>query len=168
MPGDEERWSNTTRTEDRWGDILEAAKSAGFHFRAAREIFDEGGLTGTEPAAYRARMAFYPAMQSGHTALESALKRVLAVVGERPPAGSEWHKELIQQAARPLGRAGAVLSPGLVAAADKTRSFRHFASHAYDEPFDADEARPAVEAGRMIADRLEGELQGFRDRMSAL
>jgi hypothetical protein len=68
-------------------------------------------------------MAFYHAMQSGHTALESALKRVLAVLGERPPAGSEWHKELIQQAARP--RAGACAHPELVAAADETRSFRH-------------------------------------------
>ena len=168
FPGDEERWSNPMSNEDRWGDILEAARSAGYHFRAAERVFHRGGLEGAGDEGYERRMAFYHAMQTGHTALESALKRVLAVLGARPPAGSEWHQELIQQAARPQRRRGPVLSPELVAAADETRSFRHFASHAYDQPFDRDTARPALEAAQLIADRLEGELQDFKDRISSL
>ena len=167
LPGDEERWSNPMSNEDRWGDILDAAKSAASHFDAAERVFHRGGLEGAGDAGYERRMAFYHAMQSGHTALESALKRVLAALGERPPAGSEWHKALIREAARPLGPGGPVLSPELVAAADETRKFRHFASHSYDEPFDPEEARPAVEAARLLAARLEAEMQDVVNRLGS-
>lgn len=159
LPGDENRWAEPMTNDERWGDILDAARSAAFHFRAAEEIFTEERLEATDQAGYRAGMAFYHAMQSGHTALESALKRVLVALGEQPPSGSEWHKELIRQSTQISGPGGRpVLGPELAAAADKARGFRHFASHAYDKPFKPDEARPAVEAGRMIADRIEAEL----------
>lgn len=164
LPGEEGQWSSPMTNEDRWGDLLDAARSAASHFRAAEEIFNEGRLETTGSLGYRARMAFYHAMQSGHTALESALKRALAALGQRLPSGSEWHKALIREAARPLGPGGPVLSPELAAAADETREFRHFASHSYDAPFDPQKARPAVDAGRILADRIEGELAALAER----
>jgi hypothetical protein len=54
-----------------------------------------------------------------------------------------------------------LLSAELAAAAQETREFRHFAVHAYDVPFDPNKARPAVEAGRLIANRIEAELAAF-------
>lgn len=162
LPGDEERWSKPMTDETRWGDILDAARSAAAHFRAAAEIFEGGGLEASSSSGYRNRMAFYHAMQSAHTALESALKRSLAALGERPPTGAHWHKELVQLASQPVGPRGhPILDSELAAAAVETLGFRHFASHAYDAPFLDHKARPAVEAGRLIADRIEAELAAF-------
>ena len=56
---------------------------------------------------------------------------------------------------------------GFGAAADETRKFRHFASHSYDEPFDPEEARPAVEAARLLAARLEAEMQDVVNRLGS-
>ena len=165
LPGDENRWSRPMSEEHRWGDILDAARSAATHFRAAERMFLQGGLEETGDIGYDRRMAFYHAMQSAHTALESALKRMLMAVGRTPPSGPEWHKNLIGETARLLASGGPVLSKELVRAADETRRFRHFASHAYDEPFKADEARPAVEAARIVADRIESELAAFAERL---
>lgn len=167
LPGDEERWSSPMSNEDRWGDVLDAARSAAFHFRAAEEIFAEGGLEARGPEAYRARMAFYHAMQSGHTALESALKRALVAVGEHLPTGAEWHKELLTRATQPLGPRGhPILGADLAAAVGETLGFRHFASHAYDAPFLDYKARPAVEAGRCIADQIEAALAAFAQKIN--
>jgi predicted nucleotidyltransferase len=164
LPGDEERWSNPMSNEDRWGDVLDAARAAAFHFRAAEEIFREGGLEASGPRAYRARMAFYHAMQSGHTAVESALKRALVAVGERLPIGAEWHKDLLKRAAQPLGqRSQPILDAELATAVGETLGFRHFASHAYDAPFLDYKARPAVEAGGRIADQIETALAAFAE-----
>lgn len=167
LPGDEERWSSPMSNEDRWGDILDAARSAAFHFRAAERILLRGGLEDSGEVAYEHRMAFYHAMQSAHTALESALKRALVAVGKRLPTGAEWHKELLKRATRPLGPRGyPILDTDLAAAVGATLGFRHFASHAYDAPFLDHKARPAVEAGRRIADQIETALAAFAQRMS--
>jgi len=165
LPGDEERWSSPMSNEDRWDDVLDSARTAAEHFRAAGEIFDEGGLEASDVDGYRARMAFYHAMQSAHTALESALKRTLAALGERLPSGAEWHKALLRRATEPLGPgARPILDPELAAAVAETLGFRHFASHSFDTPFLDYKARPAVEAGRVIAERFESELAAFVER----
>jgi predicted nucleotidyltransferase len=166
LPGDEESWSAPMSAEERWSEILDDARSAASHFRAAAEIFGEGGLEGSSPASYRNRMAFYHAMQSAHTGLENALKRALAAHGEVAPSGADWHRALIEQAARPAGaRMRPLLAEDVAAAAQRTREFRHFAAHAYDIPFSPEKARPAVEAGRLIADRIEAELSTFKPRV---
>lgn len=165
LPGDEDCWSRPTSNEDRWGDILDAAKSAAWHFRAAREIFEEGGLETDDPSGYRSRMAFYHSMQSAHTSLESALKRALVAMGEQLPTGAEWHKGLVRLATQPLGPGGRpILDAELAAAVSETLGFRHFVSHAYDAPFKPGRARPAVEAGRILADRIEAEFAAFVER----
>jgi hypothetical protein len=107
-------------------------------------------------------MAFYHSMQSGHTAVESALKRTLTALGERVPTGAEWHRQLLKLATRPLGPRGRpILEADLAAALGDTLGFRHFASHAYDAPFLAHRAQPAVEAGRLVAEQIEAALAAF-------
>lgn len=163
LPGDENRWSGPMTDDERWGDILDAAGSAAAHFRAAAEIFSEGGFEETGTGGYRTRMAFYHAMQSAQTALESALKRSVVALGHEPPSGAHWHKALLDMAAKQIAPGGRrLLAPELAEAAKETLGFRHFASHAYDRPFIPDKARPAVEAGRLIADRIEAALAAFR------
>jgi predicted nucleotidyltransferase len=163
LPGDEDKWSGPMTDDERWGDILDAARSAAVHFRAAERIFLEGGLNASGDAGYDRRMAFYHSMQSAQTALESALKRTVVALGHEPPTGAHWHKALLDMAAKQIAPGGrSLLTPELTEAAKKTLGFRHFASHAYDAPFDPDMARPAVEAGRLIADRIEAALAAFR------
>jgi len=164
LPGDENRWSPPMSNADRWGDILDPAKSAAFHFRAAEDIFAEGGLEANDQSGYRDRMAFYHSMQSAHTSLESALKRALVAMGQRLPTGGEWHKQLLRMPTQPLGQGGEpILDDELAAAVTETLGFRHFASHAYDASFEPDKARPAVEAGRIIAERIERALAAFAE-----
>jgi hypothetical protein len=92
LPGDEDDWSDPMSTEERWSDVLDDARSAASHFRAAADIFEQGGLEGTGSTGYLKRMAFYHAMQSAHTALENALKRAFVAQGEPSPRGEEWHR----------------------------------------------------------------------------
>ena len=104
-------------------------------------------------------------MQTAHTAVESALKRALAALGERLPSGAEWHKALLKRASEPLGPGGQpILDPELAAAVAETLGFRHFASHSFDAPFIDYKAQRALEAGRLIAERIESELAAFIER----
>jgi predicted nucleotidyltransferase len=90
LPGDEQRWSGAMSMTDRLDDILDAARSAATHFRAAGRLFQEGGFEVGKETGYRNRMAFLHAMLSGHTALEDALVRAMKALGEAPPTGSDW------------------------------------------------------------------------------
>lgn len=162
LPGDEERWSRPMANKTRWDDVLETARSAAAHFRAAERIFQRGGVDDMDEAGYEMRMALYHAMQSAHTALESALRRSLIALGQQPPSGADWHKQLLVIAASQCSPNGCrLLGPESAAAASETLGFRHFVSHAYDAPFVDHRALPAVLAGRFLADRIEAEISAF-------
>jgi predicted nucleotidyltransferase len=161
LPGDENRWARAMSNEDRIGDILDAAQSAAEHFKAAGQLlerggFDEGGLEG-----YARGSAVLHAMLRGHIALEDALVRIMKALGEIPPTGSDWHKEVIERAATKKRDRSAILAPDLAAAAQATREFRHFAAHGYLVDFDPEKAGPAIEAAQVLANRFERTIADF-------
>ena len=161
LPGDEDRWAGAMSMEDRLSDILDAARSAATHFRAAGRLFGRGGFDEEGDEGYRNVMALLHAMLSGHNALEDALVRLMKVLGEAPPSGSDWHMQVIERASMAKAERPAVLPSALAKAANETRGFRHFAARAYRVKFDPEKARVAVEAGQVLAEGLEDALSSF-------
>jgi hypothetical protein len=105
-------------------------------------------------------MALMHAMQAGHTSLESALMRVLALLGEQPPSGRDW-PDLIRRATRAVDGRPPILPADLGAAADETRRFRHVALRSYDS-FDVTRARPAMTAANRLAVALPPAFAALR------
>ncbi len=151
-------------SDSRWADVEHDAGSAERHFARAVQLYETGGFGGSGIEAYAAQMAFMHAAQSGHTSLESALVRILEILDEDRPAGENWHSDLIRRVCHPMTGPNArpsILSDRLCAAADITRRFRNRATRNYDN-FDAELARPAVAAARVIADLFVVEVTAVR------
>ena len=142
----------------RWQDALTSADWAAFHFSKAKEILDSGNLIDQLGSDYMPIMGFFHALQSGHTAVEEALIRILQTLGEKIPAGESWHAELLNKCATAAPNRPPILSKELLAAAQQTRAFRHRATRAtvqFDFMFSKDRARVAVSAGDVIATQLK-------------
>jgi hypothetical protein len=152
-------------SDARWIEIERDAAAAAEHFGRAAALNDLGGFDAPGLEGYRAQMAFLHAMQSGHTSLENCLLRVLEMLGEEAPTGSNWHADLIHRAssARPQARP-AVLTGAVATAADETRRFRAVATRGYDS-FDPGRSAPAVAAARLLAKELAGALTLFRNSL---
>ena len=148
----------------RWFEVDQDVAAAAGHLARSVELYDAGGFAGEDLDSYRARMAFMHAMQSGHTSLESALLRILNLLGEEAPSGRDWHADLIQRASRPIPGRPAILPAAVAQAANETRRFRHVAMRNYGG-FDPALARPAVQAARLLADGLPSVIVTFRQSM---
>ena len=132
------------------------------HFEAAARLFEQGGFERAGDEGYRNRAAVLYAMLCGHTAFEDALLRTMAILEETPPSGSDWHTILIARAANTAtGRRPPILDQSLAAAARETRDFRHVAAHGYRMEFDLMRARPAVDAGLVLARGIMPALAEF-------
>lgn len=108
-------------------------------------------------------MALMHAVQSAHTSLESALIRILEMLGEERPIGDNWHSDLIKRVAVALpSKRPAVLSAELARSADETRRFRHRATHTYDD-FQVPHATPTIEAAELLANGLVAEILAFKN-----
>ncbi|KQT52684.1 hypothetical protein ASG43_19730 [Aureimonas sp. Leaf454] len=155
-------------TDARWIEVEDDVDSAALHFRNATRLADEGGFDADDLSGYRARMALLHAMQSAHTSLEGGLKRILEILGEEAPVGSQSHLDLIRRAAKPVTVPGharpAILTPEVARDVDESRRFRHRATHGYDN-FDPTRAGPAIEAARRLASSLKPCILAFRDRI---
>lgn len=148
-------------SDARWTEVDEDMAAAAGHLARSVELFAAGGFAGEELDAYRARMAFMHAMQSGHTSLEAALLRILDLLGEEAPSGRDWHADLIRRAARSLAGRPAILAPAVADAANETRRFRHVAMRSYGT-FDPSLAQPAVAAAGLLAASLADAAAAFR------
>ena len=148
-------------TDPRWEDVRWSIASAVRHFRAAVEIA-ESPLGEGDTASYRNEMALMHAMQSGYTSFENALLRILKILDEEPPSGADWHKQLVERCARAMpGIRPAILTKAMLPAIRRLRSFRHWASHGYDEDFNASEALEAVAVAKGFADCLHSVFEQF-------
>ena len=156
-------------TDDRgWSLALDAADSASRHFGEASDLYRDGSISLGGREGYRALMAFFHAMQSGHTSAESALRRALRIAGDHIPTGEKWHEALIALCATPMeGRRPAILPPDLAAHADETRKFRHRAMHGYDAEFAMERADIAVQSAAELARSLRPALERFRAELDA-
>lgn len=107
-------------------------------------------------------MALMHALRSAHTSLESALVRILEILGEERPVGENWHADLIRRVAASLpGRRPPILGSLLAEAANETRKFRHRATHNYDS-FDMQGASRTIEAAGALTDGLAAEMLAFK------
>lgn len=147
-----------------WSDIDEDVENAVRHFSmaitiAAESEFDDAGTKG-----YIASMALMHSMQSAHTSVEVALKRLMRVLDEPLPDDPDWHERLISRLARPITGSSArpaLLSRELAEDLQETRSFRHRAMHNYDH-FRVERAKPALDAAGRIVASLPEAFRQFR------
>jgi hypothetical protein len=153
-------------SDERWIEIERDTGSAVTHFSRAGQIAGDTAFLAEDLAGYMAQMAFMHAMQSAHTSLESALTRILRLLGEALPTGESWHADLIQRVAVGLASRPAILPPALAEAADETRRFRNRAVRAYDN-FESDRATPAIQAAALLAAGLPGAIVAFRQVIDA-
>ncbi|MCE6958726.1 hypothetical protein LAZ40_06655 [Cereibacter sphaeroides] len=130
----------------------------------AVELHRAGGFEVEGLDGYRANMAFMHAMQSGHTSFESAMLRILNMLGEEKPTGESWHRDLIRRISRRLPDRPAILDEATAAAAEETRAFRNLATRSYDT-FAVERADPAVAAAGILADKVEAVVRDFRLRI---
>ena len=148
-------------TDARWFEIEQDVAAASEHFRRSAEIYGAGGFDDASLDGYKARMALLHAMQSGHTSLESALLRVLDLLGEAAPSGVDWHADLVMRVSRDIAGRPAILSPEVATAAGETRRFRHVAMKSYGS-FDIERAHPAVRAAGILARHFGADIAAFK------
>ena len=151
-------------SDARWFEVDAAVTAAVRHFSGAAVIYEKASEARADADRYLVEMAFMHAMQAGHTSLENALLRILAMYGEDPPSGGSWHAELIRRAGSAVGARVAILQGEAVRAADATRRFRSVAAHAYDD-YDHGQAIIAVRNAALLADILPAEIARFRAAM---
>ncbi len=100
--------------------------------RIAEVIQDASGRRSDskDDAAARAFLAMQ--LHNYYTAMEKVLERILRVVDGAIPTGGSWHRELLDQAARPApDLRPAIVDPDVAGELDRLRSFRHFFRNAY-------------------------------------
>jgi len=155
-------------TDARWIEVDDDGDSACRHFASAVQLFEEGGFERAGLAGYSAKMALLHAMQSAHSSLEGALKRILEILGEEAPTGENSHADIIKRVSRPLEIPGrlrpAVLPLEIARDADESRRFRHRATHDYDN-FDPVLAISSIDAARLLAVGLKPSIAVFRKRI---
>ncbi|MBC8129228.1 MAG: hypothetical protein H7Y08_02765 [Rhizobiaceae bacterium] len=150
-------------SDARWLDVADDVGSAVHHFTMAVRIFELGEMDGDDLDAYRNRMAFMQAMQSGYTSLEGGLERLLAILSEERPSGGDYHATLVRRVSRPVpGGRPAILDGVISAALDETRRFRHVARKNYNG-FEVTEAVTAVEAAKTIGSGIEAAIASFKE-----
>ena len=106
-------------------------------------------------------MGLLHAMQAGHTSLETALLRILDMLGEERPTGEYWHLDRIRRAATATGHRPAILPADVARYADRTRRFRHVAVRTYDQ-FEPDEADGAIKAAAQLVVTLVPAISQFK------
>ena len=117
-----------------WLDIEQDMQIACRHLQNAVDMLRTNRLGRGDPGDDTDEVAFKYRMQIGYTAFESALKRLLALLDEEAPRGSQSHADLLRRFRSPIaGRRPALLDESLYRAADQLRKFRHVAIHVYDD-----------------------------------
>ena len=148
-------------SDERWAEVDQDIASATRHFSAAVRLNAEEPVGEDTWEGYKARMSLMHAMQAGHTSLETALLRILDMLGEQRPSGESWHADLIRRASRASNTRPVILPPDLARAADRTRRFRHVAVRTYDQ-FEHEEAITAIDAAGILATALQLAVTRFR------
>lgn len=87
--------------------------------------------------------------------------RILGLLEEEPPSGSQRHADLIRRASVTVGERPAILVGAVAEAADETWQFRKIASRAYDN-FRLSKAADALAAARLLIEELPEAIARFR------
>ncbi len=143
-----------------WKDIERDLALSRHHFSKAVELFRLVQATSVD---YAHTMAFMHAMLAGYTSFEAGMKRLLSMLQEPLPTGSDWHIALVHRLAEPEpnSRPAILDTEPLVAAVNRLRGFRHVAMHLYDD-FDEERAALAVRAAEVFLVEFDPALARFR------
>lgn len=149
------------KVDARWDDVRVDVESAVRHLENAQKIFLEDDFSAPGLVGYKSEMAFMHAMHAGYTSFESALSRVLDIMGEELPGGNSWRADLLRRVSRPIeGSRPAILSKKAFEYADMLRRFRHVANRTYDS-FNARDASASADAAGALSSMLGGEIGAF-------
>jgi hypothetical protein len=150
----------------RWTDVDLELQESIKHFQWATQLFEQNQFNESDLEGYKARMAFMHAMQSGYTAFENGLLKILSILDEVHPSKIETGDAvLINRVAREItGSRPAILSSDTARYADELMRFRDIAGSGGSSfrPFDAEHA---VAAARKLIDRILPEIYSFRTAM---
>lgn len=147
---------------ERWSDIGRDLTSAKRHFASAVRIHRNSPGTVETEQGYDASMALQHAMLAGYTSFETALRRIMALIGEEMPVGPDWHATLLGRISHPIEeRRPAILSADVSKAVAELMRFRHVAMHAYDS-FDFGRADAAIQAAETFLALVDDEIAAFR------
>ena len=150
-------------SDARWEDIAKDLEDATRFFGVAVRLSQKPAPANPDDQIDR-DLAFQHAMQSGHTSAESALKRMLDILGEERPTGDGWHRDLIERLARELHgdhARPAAFPEDVRTDLHETRNFRHRAMHGYDS-FDWSKIGIAIDAARRLQTSLPAAVIQFR------
>jgi len=92
------------------------------------------------------------------------MERVLAILGEDPPVGADWHRRIVDRLSRPGGpgfERPALLPEPMARDLQETRRFQNLATHSYGD-FDPARATPTIDAALRLSSALADELERFR------
>ena len=146
-----------------WADIDRDLASSRHHYQSAMNLFDKGFDPDDEEAFYVRSMAFMHAMLAGYTSFEAGMKRLLMMLDEPLPTGSDSQAALVARLSHEhSGSRPAVLdTKTLRRAVDQLRGFRHIAAHVYDG-FDVDRAALAIRDARVFLTEINPAIARFR------
>lgn len=77
------------------------------------------------------RTALASVLHSFYNGLENVFVRIARELGQSPPGGDQWHRDLLRSMAAPSFAGPAPLSPELATRLAEYLSFRHFYRHSY-------------------------------------
>ena len=151
-------------TSAKWVLVEDDFRDAAHHFQMAEIIHN--GEAGDNPIAdYIQANAFMHAVQSGHTSLETGLKRILKIIEEPVPHDvGNWHEALVDQAFADVDGRGTILPPEIFADVDETRRARNLAFRGYGR-FVKGRAETTAEAAGRLAKTLPDALERFIRRI---
>ncbi len=95
---------------------------------------------------------------------ERILRRIVTVFDEDLPKGPDWHKQLLEQAAKPTDKRTPIISEELKATLDEHRQFRHLFRTIYFFKLDYERMKPLAERLPEVVKRLRSELESFLKR----
>ena len=107
-------------------------------------------------------------MAAGYTSVENALKRILDILGETPPSGDAWHRDLVKRVSRPMAGSGArpaFFDEEMRRDLLECLRMRHRVRHSDYDDFIPTRAEPSAEAARRVFSRIKEAIVQFRKQI---
>jgi hypothetical protein len=155
-------------SDSRWTDVERDIDDGLRHFGMALRIFEAGGFDAPDLEGYKSSSAFMHGMAAGYTSVENALKRILDILGETPPSGDAWHRDLVERVSRPM--AGSHARPAFFD--EEMRRdlleclrMRHRVRHSDYDDFIPTRAEPSADAARRVVSRIKDAIVQLRKQI---
>jgi hypothetical protein len=159
MAGNPALWADLER------DLDMAATSAMAASRRAKALADPEGPLDPDARSDREQAVGYQ-LHNCYGALESVLERLINALDGSVPAGRDYHGDLVNRAAAPVGGVRpAILSPDTAALLHRLRAFRHAFRHAY-AGYSYDRAVENVAIADRLVPAFRAEITSFAAAMA--